>query len=93
MAITPEQQQAVIDALSDKQKGPITCPITKESHWTIQGYIAALVASNDAAWGAEDPEVRSFPAAVVMCETCGYMIFVNLFLLGLGDNFGMNRVE
>ncbi len=92
MPLSSEKQQLVIDALSAKQTGTLTCPITKDSHWEVQAYIAELDATN-VAGADEEPEERTFPAAVVMCQTCGYMIFVNLFMLGIADAFGFPRLD
>jgi hypothetical protein len=83
--LTVEQQQLVLNALRQKIVGEITCPLTKDSDWEVQEYLARLPAGHAA---PSLPLGRSFPTAVVVCRTCGYTIFANIYRLGVAEELG-----
>ena len=88
MALTEEQQLAVVKALRGKIGGrTLKCPISDDSRWQVQSELAAIPATDDLSNNAITG--TRFPTAVVVCQTCGYTILLNIFSLGLADEFGV----
>ena len=85
MSLSPEHQQLILDAINERMRpASLTCPLSGDAQWTLQGEIVVLPMSSS----PQDHPLSSkkaLPLAVLTCETCGYTAFVNLFKLGLGD--------
>lgn len=89
MPFTPEQSQKILEAIGEKLRPrTLLCPISGDSNWGVNDRLtmAQLV---------DLPDKRlqqALPLAIMSCKTCGYTMFVNLLLLGLGDEFGIKEV-
>ena len=86
----PDHRRRIYEAIVEKL-GPrkLVCPISGEdSTWEINRYLSAHPA-------LEHPTqfqlqaTASFPVAVLMCQDCGYSLFINLIQLGLADELGI----
>ena len=84
MALTDSQQDAILNALENVMKGPIVCPLSKDSDWQVQNHLAMIPATDDATVALSG---TSFPTAVLLCQNCGYTLLVNLYSLGLAEYF------
>ena len=88
MALTREQQSAIIEALESKiGERRVVCPVSGDSSWQVQNKLANIPASGDLL--ASNFGDAAFPTAVLVCNTCGYTILLNLFTLGLAEEFGL----
>ena len=89
MPITEAQQWAIVDALKSKMGERRTnCPISGDSNWQVQNKLANIPAADDPnAIGLGD---AAFPTAVLVCNTCGYTLFLNLYTLGIAEEFGLS---
>ncbi len=88
MALNENQQLAIINALTVKSRGNLVhCPISGDSNWQVQNQLAHIPATDDPT--ASVLRDRVFPCAVLVCQTCGYTVLLNLFVLGLADEFGL----
>ena len=89
MALTEAQQRAIVSALERKSGGHrIECPITRDSDWGVQNRLANIPAT-DAATESGFGDA-AFPTAVLVCNTCGYTLLLNLFVLGIAEEFGLS---
>ena len=88
---TDSYTRMVIDAIQSKIGGrELTCPVSGDANWEVQEYQGALPATdqfNDVQ--ALTEMNRSFPLAVLVCKTCGYSMMFNLFVLGVGEELGL----
>ena len=85
-----DHRSRVIEAIVEKL-GPrkLVCPISGEnSTWEVHRYLSSHPALE---YPAQNPQQAGtlFPIAVLMCQDCGYTIFVNLIQLGLADELGI----
>ena len=90
MATTQQLNSAetalVIRAINEKLgENKLVCPLSHDSVWEVNSYYAAVPAVE--IWQLSSPDninsSRTFPFAVLICQTCGYSFFVNLFKLGI----------
>ncbi len=82
VGITQEQRDAVTKRLNDKASVG-ACPACRAKNMVVQNLVTAIPASNIPMLQAD----RQFPAVVVLCQTCGYMMLFNIFSLGVADVF------
>ena len=85
--------RVVVDAIQSKIGGrALTCPVSQDSRWEVQKYQGVLPATDQSDGVRPLTEMnRSFPLAVLVCETCGYSMMFNLFALGVGEDLGLER--
>lgn len=85
-----DHRRRIVEAIVAKL-GPrkLVCPISGEnSTWEVHRYLSSHPA-------LEHPGVHpfqsgsSFPVAVLMCQDCGYSLFINLIQLGLAEELGI----
>lgn len=92
----PDQVSIVLSAINEKL-GPagLICPLSHDNNWKIHRYFTTIpgfptLRTNNP---FEEAPTRSFPFAVVTCETCGYTIFINLITLGVADKLGIKVLD
>ena len=86
------KQLLIIDAINRRlSPRSLVCPISGDSNWTVDAYIAALPVT-DAPPGVRYGIGSYYPLAVITCGTCGYTHLVNLFKLGLADVLNLEPV-
>lgn len=89
MALSRDQQEAIVDALKSKiGERRIECPISGDSSWAVQNKLATIPATDDPTSGGFGDS--TFPTAVLVCNTCGFTLLLNLISLGLAEEFGLN---
>ena len=86
-----ENQHLILEAIREKLGGrPLVCNACGRSAWEVQGYLGALPASSGfPVAGPMALLLRSFPFAVLLCNTCGQGLFFNLFKLGIAELLGL----
>lgn len=84
--------RVVVDAIQSKMGGNVlTCPVSGDAQWNLQEFQGALPATDQFHDVQALTEMsRSFPLAVLVCETCGYSMMFNLFALGVGEELGLH---
>ena len=85
-----QSQKLVLDAINEKLGNRrLSCPISGElASWSIHAN-STIVPALDTPTTPVSSSSHSFPMAVVLCEHCGYTIFVNLIKLGIADQLGL----
>jgi len=89
---TEEQRKAIevaVNAQFAKSQGS-PCVVCHTRNWTVQG--AGLVYVPVQKPGAPTilgPGSTTLPSLAVVCQTCGNTILLNIFILGLGEVFGL----
>ncbi len=82
MPLDTGKQQLIMDTINRRlSPRSLLCPISGDSNWAVESYIAALPATDT----PSQISIGHFPLAVITCTTCGYTHLVNLVELGLGD--------
>lgn len=86
MAFTAEQRQRIAQALNTKGLKP--CPSCgKVGTFSIGDSLVRIVLQ-------DDPKTislggRSYPCVPVLCSYCGYMLFYNVYTLGIAPLLGL----
>ena len=82
---------AISEKLGDKQ---LVCPLSGDDNWAVERYFGKIPAAESLeAPSSNERESRSFPFAVLTCQTCGFSFFVNVFRLGLAEALGIEAAE
>ena len=91
MALTPEQLEALTAALNrEAHDRQIVCPVSGDTNWIVfSGGLTFLEIVGDPKTGRRAEQVQ--PMAVVNCGTCGYTWLVNILLLGLKNELGIDE--
>ena len=93
MPIPPEHQQLIIDAISERVGSRhLICPLCQNSQWLVQNRMVMLPLS-DSSQAHPSESTTALPLAVVTCQSCGYTVFVNLIILGLGDALNIPEIK
>ena len=79
--LSEDQAELVITAINEKLGGDLICPVSGDSHWELQENLAFIPAHKGVV-GAP-----MYPTVVLLCETCGNTVLLNLFKLGLAEQF------
>ena len=80
--------EVVIRALTEKLGSKkLLCPLFHNSHWEVQHFFAAVPAFD--LFPPPPVPDKSFPLAVLVCNTCGFTFFVNLKTLGVAEEIGL----
>lgn len=83
--------RVVVDAIQSKIGGnALICPVSGDAQWNLQEFQGVLPATDFHDVQALTEMRRSFPLAVLVCETCGYSMMFNLFALGVGEELGLH---
>ena len=89
MEITEEQKKIVQDAVLSKFGDDYpTCPISGDGNWSIQTRLAYIMAEPVSLSASE-----SYPSVVLICQTCGYTAFLNVFVLGIADHLELKPAQ
>ena len=89
MELSEDQKAAIFGALRNKVGDRIIqCPISGDSNWRIENKLALVPATEDPKGSILSGHV--FPNVVLSCQSCGYTALLNLIILGLAEEFGVN---
>lgn len=91
----PKFNEAELKRIADvvREKGGYRpCPICSKANWGVAPGAVHLVMQPR---GEESLRVDGdvLPSVVFICGTCGYTFLMNVFVLGLGDLFGVKRLS
>jgi len=81
LGLSPEHQQMILDALSEKWKEPRTCPVCRTDKWTLAGHLTTPVllgVENSISLGGP-----TYPTISVICNNCGFIQQFNAIVLGV----------
>ena len=90
MPISSEQQQVILAALEKKKKGSLQCPLCGAAEWEISDFFAMHPATDVL------PDIRAgrhYPSATLLCKSCGYSMFFNLYRLGIYEELSVAGKE
>ena len=87
MTLTQELLDRIAASIKDKTGGVVsTCPMCGHDEWTLaDGYAAIAVGAAPNSTAPYRGGGQVLPCAVVVCDTCGNTVFLNLYRLGLAD--------
>lgn len=85
MAITPEVEQQIIEAIQRKAPRLAACPVCQTGPWLLsEGFINLIIQDFDSGGGIVlgGP---TMPTVALVCSHCGHTLLFNLIALGLRD--------
>jgi hypothetical protein len=91
MPFTPEQDTVIKQVLAERLSG--FCPTCRNRNWSVaQDLVAFQLLPNVNYPGLGFP-AQQLPCIATICNICGNTQFHNVFVLGLGQLFGLTPNE
>ena len=95
MPFSPDVFSKILTAVNSKmsaggRQGLPACPICNVMNWMVADGIATTILG----YGPTPfvPPGSNLPSLVLICQNCGNTVFLNLFMLGLGELVGVMPV-
>ena len=85
------KHERIVSAINEKLGSrKLMCPISgDQSSWIVNTSTTSVPAITNPS-GPVRPNSPTFPLAVLICQHCGYTLFVNLIQLGLAAELGLS---
>lgn len=84
--MTKEEKEKLYNYIEKNFGTEFECPMCKHTDWVLTGSIYQMPAFNKRGASEKDRDYSVFPVVPMICEKCGYVIFLNAISCGLiGD--------
>ena len=92
VSMTPEESKLITDALATKTRtDQFICTLCQHSNWDVQSSLATISVIDSPPQISTSLPDAALPMVVLVCRHCGLTAFINLFVLGVGDQLGISR--
>lgn len=90
LAITPELKNKIIEKLNQRAPTAI-CPVCQRDRWTLSDGLTMFILQEQVPGIVIGGPVM--PCIAIVCTNCGNTHFLNLFVLGVAEEFGIKPAK